>query len=399
MKNIKREYYLKKVQPFIGKNLIKVLTGQRRVGKSYLLMQIKDMLKEQIPNSNIIFIDKEKYEFDEINDYKDLIKFIQSKLKGNRINHIFIDEIQDIIQFEKALRHFNTLDNIDIYCTGSNAKLLSGELATFLSGRYIEIKIYSLSWNEFLTFHKLPNNNESLNEYIQFGGLPYLINLPREESVVFEYLKNIYSTIIYKDVVARYNIRNTNFLENLIKFTANNIGSILSAKKISDYLKSQRVKISSQVVLTYLDYLQQSFLIYRVKRADIKGKKIFEVGEKYFFEDWGLKNAIVGYKQQNINQVIENIVFLHMKILGYEIYVGKSGEKEIDFICEKSGERVYIQVAYLISDERVKKREFGNLLEIKDNWRKIVVSLDEYTFKNYKGIEHLHLREFLTEFR
>lgn len=399
MLNIKRKNYLGKIEPFKDKSLIKILTGQRRVGKSYLLMQVEGLIKQQQPTSKTIFINKEKYEFDVIKNYQDLIEYVESKLNKKEKSYLFIDEIQDILQFEKALRHFNTNENLDIYITGSNAKLLSGELATFLSGRYIEIKVYSLSWDEFITFHKLPNNNESLEEYIKFGGLPYLINLPKEENVVFEYLKNIYSTIIYKDVVARYNIRNTNFLENLVKFTANNVGSILSAKKISDYLKSQNIKISPQVVLTYLDYLQQSFLIYKVNRADIVGKKIFEVGEKYFFEDWGLKNAIIGYKQQNINQVLENIVFLHLKISGYEIYVGKIGEKIIDFICEKSGERVYIQVTYLMADEKVKDREFGNLLNIKDNWKKIVVSLDPHTLKTFKGIDHFHLREFLTTFR
>ncbi|MCF6297766.1 MAG: ATP-binding protein [Flavobacteriaceae bacterium] len=398
MKNIKREYYLKKIEPFIGKGLIKVIIGQRRVGKSFLLLQIMEMVKERDSSSNNILIDKEKYEFDEIKNYNNLIKYVQKKLSPDKKNNLFIDEIQDIENFEKALRHFYTEKNIDIYCTGSNANLLSGELATYLSGRYIEIKVFSLSWNEFLQFHKLPNNKNSLEKYINFGGLPFIKHLPFEEKIIFEYLNNIYSTIIYKDIIARHNIRNTNFLENLVKFTANNVGSILSSKKISDYLKSQKINISPQIVLTYLDYLQQAFLIFKVKRADIVGKKIFEIGEKYYFEDWGIKNAIVGYKQLHINQVLENIVFIHLIINSYNVTIGKSGTKEIDFICERDGTKVYIQVAYLIPDEKVKLREFGNLLDIKDNYRKIVVSLDEYTLKNYKGIEHLHLQEFLTNF-
>lgn len=398
MENIKREYYLKKVEPFIGKNLIKVIIGQRRVGKSFLLLQIMEMLKERNPHSNNIFIDKEKYDFDEIKDYADLIKYVQKKISRDKSNNLFIDEIQDVENFEKALRHFTTEKNIDIYCTGSNAIMLSGELATYLSGRYIEIKVFSLSWNEFLMFHKLPNDKDSLEKYINYGGLPFIKHLPFDQSIIFEYLKNIYSTIIYKDIVARHNIRNTNFLENLVKFSANNVGNILSSKKISDYLKSQRLNISPQIVLTYLDYLQQAFLIYKVKRSDINGKKIFEIGEKYYFEDWGIKNAIVGYMKFHINQVIENIIFLHLMINNYNVLVGKSGDKEIDFICERNGIRVYIQAAYLIPDDKVRGREFGNLLNVKDNYRKIVVSLDEYTLKNYKGIEHIHLKDFLTEF-
>ena len=398
MRNIKREYYLKKIEPFIGKGLIKVIIGQRRVGKSFLLLQIMKMVKERDSSSNNILIDKEKYDFDEIKNYKDLIEYVQKNLSTNKKNNIFIDEIQDIEHFEKALRHFYSEENIDIYCTGSNANLLSGEIATYLSGRYIAIKVFSLSWHEFLQFQKLPNNKSSLQKYINFGGLPFIKHLPFDEKIIFEYLESIYSTIIYKDIIARHNIRNTNFLENLVKFTANNVGSILSSKKISDYLKSQRLNISPQIVLTYLDYLQQAFLIFKVKRADIVGKKIFEIGEKYYFEDWGIKNAIVGYKQLHINQVLENIVFIHLIINSYNVTIGKSGTKEVDFICERDGNRIYIQVAYLIPDEKVRDREFGNLLDIKDNYRKIVVSLDEYTLKNYKGIEHLHLQEFLTNF-
>lgn len=398
MKNIKREKYLQKIEPFIEKNIIKVLVGQRRVGKSFLLLQIKDILTSKNPNSTIIFIDKEKYEFDSIKNYKDLIEYVESKKENENFNYLFIDEIQDIEEFEKALRHFQSYENFDIYCTGSNANLLSGELATILSGRHIEIKINSLSWQEFLLFHQLPNNDDSLDKYITYGGLPFLINLEQNENVIYEYLKSIYNTIIYKDIVSRFNIRNTAFLENLIKYTADNVGNIFSAKKISDFLKSQKQNISPQIVLTYLEYLKQSFLIHIIKRIDIYGKKIFEVGEKCYFEDWGIKNAIIGFKRQYINQLIENIVFHHLKISEYEILVGRSGEKEIDFICERSGIKVYIQTAYVIADDSVREREFGNLLSIKDNWRKIVVSLDKYSIKNFEGIEHLHLREFLNTF-
>ncbi len=398
LKNIKREKYLQKIEPFINKNLIKVLVGQRRVGKSFLLLQIQDLILTKNPNANLIFIDKEKYEFDSVKNYRDLIKYVESKKVNEGFNYLFIDEIQEIEEFEKALRNFQSNENFDIYCTGSNANLLSGELATTLSGRHLEIKVNSLSWKEFLLFNQLPDDDESLDKYISFGGLPFLVNLVKNENVVYEYLRNIYNTIIYKDIVARFNVRNTIFLENLIKYIADNTGNLFSAKKISDYLKSQKLNISPQIVLTYLEYLQQSFLVHIVKRVDIFGKRIFEVGEKFYFEDWGIKNAIIGFKKQYINQIIENIVFHHLKVSDHEIFVGRSGEKEVDFVCERSGIKTYIQTAYLIPDDSVKEREFGNLLSIKDNWRKIVVSLDKYPIKYYEGIEHMNLRDFLNSF-
>jgi len=391
-----RNYYLSKVIPFVDKNLIKVIVGQRRVGKSYFLFQIIDLIKQKNSNANIIYINKERYEFDEIKTYRDLIVFCETKLSPTNKNYIFIDEIQDIENFEKALRHFSTFINIDLYCTGSNAELLSGELATYLSGRYIEIKIYSLSYIEFLDFHNLENNKQSLDKYLKIGGLPYLINLNSDENVIHEYLNNIFSTIIYKDVVSRYKIRNYNFLENLVKYLALNTGHLISAKKISDYLKSQNIKMSPQLVLEYVSYLENAFLIFKVKRTDLTGKKIFEINEKYYFEDIGLKNAITGFSIFSINQIIENVVFNHLKIIGYSITVGVSGNKEIDFVCEKNNKKIYVQACYLLPDKEVIDREFGNLLQIKDNFRKIVISLDEYAPQNIEGVEHIHLQEFLS---
>lgn len=392
-----RNIYINKIIPFIDKNLIKVIVGQRRVGKSYLLYQIIDYIKQKNLSANIVYINKERYEFNEIKNYEDLIKYCNVHFSENKKNYLFIDEIQDIENFEKALRHFYTDPKVDIYCTGSNAKLLSGELATFLSGRYIEIKVYGLSYLEFLQFHKLENKKESLDKYLKIGGLPYLINLSQNFDVIFEYLNNIFSTIIYKDITARYNIRNHQFLENLVHYLASNTGSLISAKKISDYLKSQNIKMSPQIVLDYLSYLRNAFLVFKVKRTDLTGKKIFETNEKYYFEDIGLKNAIIGQVNFSINQVIENVIYNHLKIEGYKINVGVFGNKEIDFVCEKKGTKIYIQATYLIPNKKVQDREFGNLLSIKDNYRKIVVSLDEYAPKNVQGVEHIHLIDFLSE--
>lgn len=396
--SIKRNLYFNKVEPFIDKNIIKVIVGQRRVGKSYLLLQLIDFVKKRAPDTHIIFIDKEKFDFDNIRNYSDLINYCTARLVANTKNYIFIDEVQDIEGFEKALRHFYSSKNIDIYCTGSNANLLSGELASTLSGRYIELKVYSLTYPEFLVFHNLKNSSASLKRYLQIGGLPYIINLKPEDEVIFEYLKNIFSTIIYKDIIARHGIRNHAFLENLVKYLASNTGNLISAKKVSDFLKSQNLRISPQIVIDYLHYLQNAFLIFKVPRSDISGKKVFETNEKYYFEDIGLKNVLGGISHFQINQVLENVVYHHLLVLGYDIAVGVSGDKEIDFICTKHGRKLYVQVTYLLSDQKVIDREFGNLADVSDNYPKIVVSLDEYAPAGVNGIQHVHLREFLTNF-
>ena len=395
-KYIERKIYLDRINPFIDKDIIKVITGQRRVGKSYLLFQIMDVIKKKHPRANIIYINKELNKFDKIKNYQDLLDYIKKQSKASGKKYIFIDEIQDIDKFEKALRDLKASGKYDIYCTGSNAHLLSGELATFLSGRYLEIQVFSLSYLEFLTFHKLKNNQDSLLKYIKYGGLPYLMHLELDDLVAYDYLKSIYNTILYKDVVSRYKIRNPAFLENLVEYLADNTGSLVSAKKISDFLKSQKINISPNIVLDYLSFLTNAFFIFKSPRADIQGKKIFEINDKYYFEDLGLRHSVVGYKQVDINKILENLVFLHLRIMGYQVFVGQLGNKEIDFVCEKQGKKIYIQAAYHITEEN-KEREFGNLLAIKDNYPKFVISMDELIdLKGYKGIKHIHIRDFLS---
>ena len=393
---IPRDRYLSRIEPFFGKEMIKVLTGQRRVGKSYLLFQIMDMVKRLGPkDGRIIYINKELHEFDAIKDYRGLLEYIAGKSEGAKNIFVFIDEIQEIDQFEKALRSLQARGGYDIYCTGSNAELLSGELAGRLSGRYLEIKVFGLSYPEFLRFHKLKDSGDSFLKYARYGGLPYLVNLKLEDDVVGEYLRSIYETILLKDIVARYGVRNVNFLERLAEFLAGNIGSLVSAKRISDFLKSQKTNISPNVVLNYLSLLASAFLIFKVPRADIAGRKIFEIGEKYYFEDLGIRHAISGYRHGDINKILENLVFIHLKMSGYKVNVGKLGDREIDFVCEKAGERLYVQVAYLLKDEETRAREFGNLLAVKDNYPKIVVSMDETAGGGFKGVEQLNIREFL----
>lgn len=393
---ISREIYLNKIKPFINKDIIKVITGQRRVGKSYFLFQVIDLImQENSANANIIYLNKELDEFSSIKNYSDLLNYIKGKKAKDKKNYVFIDEIQDIVEFEKALRSLQAESEYDIYCTGSNAKMLSGELATYLSGRYIELKIFSLSYSEFLTFHKLENTNKSFLQFIKYGGLPYLINLPLEDDVVYEYLNSIYNTIVLKDIVQRYNIRNLFILENLIRFIADNIGSIVSAKRISDFLKSQKLNYSPRIILEYLKYLEDVFVIFKVRRAEIGGRKIFEIGEKYYFEDLGLRNSVIRFNEKDYGKVLENLVYQQLIIKAYKVFIGKSGDKEIDFIGEKGDEKIYIQVAYKIYDEKTHKREFGNLLNIKDNFPKIVVSMNDDIEGNYKGIRHINIRDFL----
>ena len=395
MSIINRQRYIDKVKPFINKDLIKVFVGQRRVGKSYLMKLTEQYILEQNPDANIIFIDKERYEFDHISDYHSLIAFVNNKIVSGKSNYLFIDEIQEISGFEKGLRHFQNSSDIDIYCTGSSGDILSGELASLLSGRHIKIDVFSLCYSEFLTFHNLDDSREALQNFLKWGGLPYLMNLDKNDEVVYDYLSNILSSIIYKDIIHRYNIRNVEFFDRLIRFIASNTGNLISAKKISDYLKSQKVNIAPRVVLNYLNFLQKAFLIYKSNRIDIHSKKVFEINDKYYFEDWGLRNALLGINEFSVPDIIENVVFSHLKYLNYTVRVGVLNNYEIDFVAENNKGLIYVQVAYLIADEKVKQREFGNLLMIKDNYPKYVISLDSFPISSYKGIIHLNLRDFL----
>ncbi|MCL2726924.1 MAG: ATP-binding protein [Bacteroidales bacterium] len=398
-KFIVRQKYLEAIKPYIGQQIIKVLIGQRRVGKSYILLQTIEEIKTLDNTANILYINKEDLQFDKIKTANDLYEYIQNNTKSQVKNYVFIDEIQEIAAFEKVLRSLLLNPIYDLYCTGSNARILSGELATFLSGRFIEIPVYSLSYNEFCEFQNLENSNETLQKYLKYGGLPYLKHLMLEDEIVFNYLKGVYNTVIYRDLIQRYEIRNIAFLENLVRFLADNTGQLFSAKKISDYLKSQQINISVSQIIIYLDYLANTFLIQKVKRMDIAGKKIFEIGEKFYFQDLGLRHTINGYKPNDIAKILENSVFEHLLYCGYDVKIGQINDLEIDFVCERGGEKLYVQVTYILQDEKTINREFGNLLKINDNYPKIVVSMDEFTGNTYQGIKHLHMRNFLTEWK
>lgn len=395
-KNINnRSVYIDKVRPFMNSNLIKVFTGQRRVGKSYLLYQIIQEVLKYNERATILYINKEDLAFSEIKTALDLNNYVQIHKSKTEKTYLFIDEIQDIENFESALRSLILDLQLDIYCTGSNANLLSGDIAGYLSGRYIEIQVFSLSYIEFLEFQELESNSKNLDLYLKYGGLPYLKHLKLEDEIVFEYLKNIYSTIVYRDIINRFSVRKVPFLEQLILFLASNTGSIFSAKKISDFLKSQRVNIAPNQVQIYNRYLVNAFIIQVVSRYDLIGKRLFEFGEKYYFENLGIRNALWGYRIEDQGKILENAVYNHLAYCGYKISIGILGTKEIDFIAEKNGEKKYIQVAQSIQEEQTIKREFGNLLAIKDNYPKIVITMDFFSGNTVEGIEIVALETFL----
>ncbi|MEG1938064.1 MAG: ATP-binding protein [Akkermansia sp.] len=392
----RRDTYIERIKPFMRTPIVKVMIGHRRVGKSFILFQLIDLIRSEEKNANIIYINKEDIDFVDIISYRELHDYISMKLVNGKKNYIFIDEVQEIKDFKIAIRSLALDDHNDIYLTGSNSKMFSSDLANELGGRYVEFRIYSLSYPEFLKFHCLSNDDDSLEKYIHFGGLPYLIHLPLTEAVVMEYISSVYSTIILRDVVERNKIRNTIFLEQLVRFLANNIGSLFSSKSISDFLKSQKVKMSPSLVSEYADSLTEAFVVHQVGRYDIVGKKFFERGEKYFFENMGIRNVIAGYKPQDRAKRLENLVCNHLLFCGYDVKVGTMNTEEIDFVCTRGGETLYVQVAMELSSSETIYREFGNLLKIRDNYPKIVVS-GERSFENsYDGVKHIHIRDFLS---
>ena len=399
MATIIRQTYIDKIEKYLGKETIIVLVGQRRVGKSYMMKTIRDQ-KVSNPDNNIIYIDKEKRDFDSIKNYQDLNQYIDEHFDAGKHNYILIDEIQDIKEFERSIRSFRTEPNTDIIITGSNAKMLSNELSTLIGGRYKEIYIQSLSYEEFLVFHQLPDSDDSLAKYIQYGGLPGLARIGLEEDDAREYQMDIFHTVLLKDVIMRNQIRNVPFLENLVRFLADNTGKLISANSIAKYMKSQGEPITSTVIINYISFLCEAYILHKVNRFDIHGKRIFETNDKFYFEDNGIRNALAGgTREGDIEKVIENVIYQHLVRLGYQVYVGQLQAGEIDFVCTKpDGQRIYVQASYIIADMATREREFGNLRAIKDNYPKYVISMTPLLTRNDdNGITHLHLRKFLKE--
>ena len=399
MNAILRQSYLDKIEHHLGKDTIIILTGQRRIGKSYILRLFKDKVSKEA-EANVIFIDKEKHEFDEIKTYRDLNAYIDERRNKAMKNYILVDEIQDIEEFEKSVRSYYEEPDVEIVVTGSNSKMLSRDLSTLIGGRYKEIYIQALSYEEFMLFHQLSDSDDTLAKYIQFGGLPGLVKMGLDERDAREYQLDVYHTVLLKDVIMRNQIRNVPFLENLVRFLADNTGKIISANSIAKYMKSQGDRITSTVIINYTKFLCEAYLIHKVNRYDIHGKKLFESNDKFYFEDNGLRNTLAGGSREgDVEKVIENIIYNHLVRLGYEVTVGQLIAGEIDFVCKKpEGQRVYVQASYIISDEATREREFGNLRAIKDNYPKYVISMTPLVGRqDSDGITHIHLRRFLTE--
>ena len=399
MNAILRQSYLDKIEYHLGKDTIIILTGQRRIGKSYILRLFKDKVSKEA-GANVIFIDKEKHEFDEIKTYRDLNAYIDERRNKAMKNYILVDEIQDIEEFEKSVRSYYEEPDVEIVVTGSNSKMLSRDLSTLIGGRYKEIYIQALSYEEFMLFHQLSDSDDTLAKYIQFGGLPGLVKMGLDEQDAREYQLDVYHTVLLKDVIMRNQIRNVPFLENLVRFLADNTGKIISANSIAKYMKSQGDRITSTVIINYTKFLCEAYLIHKVNRYDIHGKKLFESNDKFYLEDNGLRNTLAGGSREgDVEKVIESIIYNHLVRLGYEVTVGQLQAGEIDFVCKKpEGQRVYVQASYIISDEATREREFGNLRAIKDNYPKYVISMTPLVGRqDSNGITHIHLRRFLKE--
>lgn len=398
MKIISRQNYVDHILKYMGKGLIIALTGQRRVGKSYVVRQLVQELLANNPQANIVYINKEKTKFNNIQNAGDLSRYLEGKFIEGGDNYLLIDEVQDIDGFENVLRSLNADVECQIVVTGSNAKMLSSELSTYLGGRYIEIHVQSLSYREFLTFHNLEDSDESLQLYLGFGGLPHLYRLGLDnEDMLWEYIQNIYNTIVLKDVVQREGLRNVTMFENLMSFVSDNTGQLVSATSLSKYLKSQQINLPPLTAINYLKSASNAYIVNKVPRYDIHGKRLLETNDKYYFEDLGVRNLLAGPdRTADIEKVMENAVYLHLKNLGYKISIGTLPNGEVDFVAEKGGRTIYLQVAYLIADESTMEREFGNLLAIQDNYPKYVVSMNPMTrSQDYEGIRHLTLRRFL----
>lgn len=384
----------------MNKPVIKVITGMRRVGKSYLLKLIIETLGAQKSNGpdQILYINKESLDYDFIKDYKDLHNYVKASFKSvEGSKYLLVDEIQEIHDWEKAISSLFSEGDIDIFLTGSNAHLLSSEIATLISGRFVEFPVYTLSFEEFLLFRG-KNKKDMDTEfpiYLKFGGLPAIHHFDFDEEVVYQYISSLYNTILLKDVIKRNNVRNVHLLENITRYVFDNVGNIFSAKKISDYVKSQKMKVGTETIQNYISYILSTFALHKVARYDIKGKRILEIHEKYYLGDIGMRHALLGYKAADISGVLENIVYLELKRRGYQIYIGKFGNREIDFIAEKENRKMYIQVTYMLSSPETIEREFSALRSIKDNYPKYVISMDTVFGNDFEGIRRINLIEFL----
>lgn len=402
--NFKRNLYLNRLMPFVGKPTIKVLTGMRRVGKSVLLKQmVRHLMTKGVKPGNIFFVDKESLEFENIATYYDLHAETKKRFSGKKgYKCLIVDEVQEIAEWERAVVSLAKQADLDIFLSGSNAHMLSSELATLLSGRYIEFPVFPLGFDEFLQFRRCEiqeSRKEELANFLRYGGLPGIHYFPFNDATVYQYIRSLYDTILLKDVIKRHNVRHVILLENMVRYVCDNIGNLFSAKRIADYLKSQRLKTGVETVLQYLSHLEAARLVFCSHRFDIKGKRHLELIHKYYLGDIGIRHALLGFREGELSGVLENVVYLELLKRGYQVSIGKLDQNEVDFIAEKQEKKIYIQVAYSLSSTKTIDREFKPLLAIADNYPKYVVSTDELFGADYKGIIRLPLESFLLNFK
>lgn len=400
MEIITRPKYLSHIISHLNRGMMIILVGQRRVGKSFMLRQLHTWIDKNIENANVIYINKELLRFRSLTNARELYDYVAPNFSEGGNNYLLIDEVQDIENYEEALRSLHAEDRCQIIATGSNAYIFSSEISTRLAGRYVEIPIYALSYPEFLEFHKKEDSDEALRDYLHVGGLPGLrLYDIKDETQVRDYLQGVYNTIMMRDVISREKIRNIPFIENLAKFIGDNIGKLISTNSIVKFMKSQGEKISETIVSAYISYLCKALIMNPVMRYDIHGKKLFELIFKYYFTDHGLRNYVTGFDLRgSIEKVIENVIYLHLLYCGYKVSVGILRAGEVDFVATKGDKTIYVQATYLLASDETIEREYGNLTDIKDNYPKYVVSMDPVSgpVAKYPGIHHLHLREFLT---
>ncbi len=391
-----RTSYLEKIVKYTNNKLVKVLTGQRRVGKSYLLRQIinKLVVEKNVDPKNIFYLNKEFLAFDEINNYADLEKvfeYYRNTLNVKGKIYIFLDEVQNIENWEIFVNSYaqDFTNNYEVFITGSNSKLLSGELASLLSGRYIQFEIYPFSFEEYVDYKKLNPTKNTFLSYLQTGGLPEMFNFNNEE-IERHYIESLKNTIILRDIVQRYNIKDVGLLDDIFKYVTINIGNLTSLNRIVKYFKNMHKKTNYETLSSYVNYLKDTYIIHEAERYDLRGKKVLGGVRKYYLNDLAFKNYLFGILPSDIGYNLENYVYLQLKRMGYNVSIGMLRDKEIDFMAQKSNQIAYIQVAYLLTDQNTIDREFGNLLKIKDNHKKIVISMDDIRFSDYKGIIHIH---------
>lgn len=396
---IERQEYINRILPWMNQPMVKVLSGLRRSGKSVIMQQLVSHLKKEgIKDKNIVYINMESLENESLKTHGALYKDIKKKFKGIKGQcYLFIDEVQEIKSWEKAIASFLAEKTADIVITGSNAHLLSSELATLLTGRHIVISIYPLTFSEHCFFRgkiKKEHRDEEFIRFMQFGGLPGIHHFDTDE-LIYEYCSSVMNSILLRDVVMRNSVRDPSLLEKICRFVFDNCGNITTAKGIADYAKSQKLKLSVDTVINYISFLESAFLVSRVSRYDIKGKKHLEVYDKYYMGDVGLRRGFIGYRDNDISGIMENVIYNECRMRGYRTLVGKAGEYEIDFIAEKNNDRIYIQCAYLLSTEKTAEREYRSLEAVKDSFPKYLVTLDPVTRGNYNGIKHVRITDFL----